>query len=167
MTGIAHTIIAYLLSVWFTECRYDNPLFDAFVAAGQQAGYAFTPDLNGYRQEGFGPMHMTVRQNGARASASECYLYGAPGGESGAEAGGAGSGREVAAQRPNLDVRTGCRITRVLIEEGGEGGTGEWQPAGSMNNLQQCEEPYYLRPFIRRTTYLPSLLGSAAYPRAD
>jgi choline dehydrogenase len=28
----------------------DNPLFDAWIAAGEEAGYPATPDMNGYRQ---------------------------------------------------------------------------------------------------------------------
>ncbi len=31
----------------------ENPLFDAFFAAVQEAGYPLTDDVNGYRQEGF------------------------------------------------------------------------------------------------------------------
>lgn len=31
-----------------------NPLHNAFIEAGQQAGYPFTDDMNGYQQEGFG-----------------------------------------------------------------------------------------------------------------
>ncbi len=50
-----------------------NPLYQAFINAGEDAGYPTTDDYNGYRQEGFGPMHMTVR-NGVRASTSNAYL---------------------------------------------------------------------------------------------
>ena len=50
-----------------------NPLFDAFIEAGRQAGYPLTADMNGYRQEGFGPMDMTVRA-GRRWSAARAYL---------------------------------------------------------------------------------------------
>ncbi|WP_163835896.1 choline dehydrogenase [Spartinivicinus ruber] len=50
-----------------------NPLYQAFIDAGEQAGYPTTDDYNGYRQEGFGPMHMTV-DNGVRASTSNAYL---------------------------------------------------------------------------------------------
>ncbi len=32
----------------------ENPLHDAFIQAGVQAGYPFTDDMNGYQQEGFG-----------------------------------------------------------------------------------------------------------------
>jgi len=42
-----------------------NPLYGAFVRAGEEAGYIRTSDSNGYMQEGFGPMHMTVK-NGVR-----------------------------------------------------------------------------------------------------
>src|SRR5471032_3382237 len=43
----------------------NNPLFAAMVEAGVQAGYPRTDDLNGYSQEGFGPMARTVPQRAA------------------------------------------------------------------------------------------------------
>ena len=51
----------------------DNPLHDAFVSAGAQAGYPVTEDYNGEQQEGFGPMEMTVYK-GQRWSAANAYL---------------------------------------------------------------------------------------------
>lgn len=50
-----------------------NPLFDAFVQAGKQAGYPTTDDYNGAQQEGFGPMEQTVF-HGRRWSAANAYL---------------------------------------------------------------------------------------------
>jgi choline dehydrogenase len=50
-----------------------NPLYRAFIDAGIEAGYPETEDYNGLHQEGFGPMHMTVR-DGVRESASRAYL---------------------------------------------------------------------------------------------
>jgi choline dehydrogenase len=50
-----------------------NPLFEAFVEAGKQAGYQATDDYNGQQQEGFGPMEQTV-YNGRRWSAANAYL---------------------------------------------------------------------------------------------
>ncbi|MFK7870695.1 MAG: choline dehydrogenase [Roseobacter sp.] len=50
-----------------------NPLYHAFVAAGQQAGYTATGDYNGEQQEGFGPMEQTVWR-GRRWSAANAYL---------------------------------------------------------------------------------------------
>ncbi|MEH0759421.1 choline dehydrogenase [Vibrio sp. 16] len=50
-----------------------NPLYQAFIDAGKEAGYPETKDYNGYQQEGFGPMHMTV-DKGVRASTSNAYL---------------------------------------------------------------------------------------------
>lgn len=50
-----------------------NPLYHAFIEAGVDAGYGRTEDYNGYRQEGFGAMHMTVA-NGVRASTANAYL---------------------------------------------------------------------------------------------
>jgi choline dehydrogenase len=50
-----------------------NPLFDAFVRAGVEAGYGATDDYNGWRQEGFGAMEATIWQ-GRRWSAASAYL---------------------------------------------------------------------------------------------
>ncbi len=51
----------------------ENPLHEAFVEAGRQAGYETTGDYNGEKQEGFGPMDQTVWQ-GRRWSAANAYL---------------------------------------------------------------------------------------------
>lgn len=45
----------------------------AFLAAGAEAGYGLSDDLNGYRQEAFGPVDRTTR-NGRRWSTSRGYL---------------------------------------------------------------------------------------------
>ncbi|MGB0267727.1 MAG: choline dehydrogenase, partial [Pseudomonadales bacterium] len=82
--------------------RMENPLYKAFIEAGVQAGYGRTEDYNGYRQEGFGPMHMTVR-NGERCSTDLAYLAPAKG-------------------RPNLTIETRAVVERVLLE--GERATG-------------------------------------------
>ena len=50
-----------------------NPLFDAFIEAGRQAGYPVTRDYNGRAQEGFGPMEATIWR-GQRWSAANAYL---------------------------------------------------------------------------------------------
>lgn len=50
-----------------------NPLFQAFFDAAVEAGYNRTPDVNGYRQEGFGPFDKHVYK-GRRFSASRAYL---------------------------------------------------------------------------------------------
>ncbi|MFN3823653.1 MAG: choline dehydrogenase [Pseudorhodobacter sp.] len=50
-----------------------NPLFDAFIEAGRQAGYPVTDDYNGAAQEGFGPMEATIWK-GRRWSAANAYL---------------------------------------------------------------------------------------------
>jgi choline dehydrogenase len=73
-----------------------NPLYRAFIEAGQQAGYMKTDDYNGRQQEGFGPMHMTVK-NGVRWSAANAYL-------------------KPALHRPNLQVITGALSQRILLE---------------------------------------------------
>ena len=50
-----------------------NPLFTAFFAACQEAGYQLTKDVNGYRQEGFAPFDRNIHR-GRRLSAAQAYL---------------------------------------------------------------------------------------------
>jgi len=76
--------------------QMQNPLYQAFVDAGVDAGYLSTGDYNGSQQEGFGAMHMTVK-DGRRASTSNAYL------------------RPVM-QRPNLTVITHALVHKVLLE---------------------------------------------------
>ena len=73
-----------------------NPLYRAFIEAGAQAGYMKTDDYNGRQQEGFGPMHMTVK-NGVRWSTANAYL-------------------KPALQRPNLKVITGALSQRIVLD---------------------------------------------------
>ncbi len=73
-----------------------NPLYQAFIDAGKEAGYPETVDYNGYQQEGFGPMHMTV-DKGVRASTSNAYL-------------------RRALKRPNLTLIKGVVVHRVLLK---------------------------------------------------
>ncbi|MEO1422571.1 MAG: choline dehydrogenase [Pseudomonadota bacterium] len=56
-----------------TRGTRENPLTQAFVEAGRQAGYPVTGDYNGQQQEGFGPFDMTVWK-GQRWSAAAAYL---------------------------------------------------------------------------------------------
>ena len=51
-----------------------NPLFTAFFAACQEAGYQLTDDVNGYRQEGFAPFDRNIHR-GRRLSAARAYLH--------------------------------------------------------------------------------------------
>ncbi|MDF2369289.1 MAG: choline dehydrogenase [Rhizobiaceae bacterium] len=51
----------------------NNPLYESFIKAGQQAGFEVTQDYNGEKQEGFGPMEQTIHR-GRRWSAANAYL---------------------------------------------------------------------------------------------
>jgi choline dehydrogenase len=74
-----------------------NPLYQAFIDAGKDAGYPETKDYNGYQQEGFGAMHMTV-DKGVRASTSNAYL-------------------RRALKRSNLTLIKGVVVRKVLLEQ--------------------------------------------------
>lgn len=75
-----------------------NPLFEAMIEAGVQAGYPRTDDLNGYQQEGFGPMDRFVTPNGRRASTARGYL-------------------DRAKPRSNITILTGA-LTDVILFDG-------------------------------------------------
>ena len=51
-----------------------NPLYDAFIQAGVEAGYLRTQDVNGYQQDGFGPTSMSVGDL-RRCSTARGYLH--------------------------------------------------------------------------------------------
>ncbi|MET0815928.1 MAG: choline dehydrogenase [Solirubrobacteraceae bacterium] len=51
-----------------------GPLYEAFFAAVQEAGYPLTDDVNGYRQEGFAAFDRNVHR-GRRLSAARAYLH--------------------------------------------------------------------------------------------
>ena len=58
-----------------SEGSFENPLYQAFVDAGVEAGYKSSSDLNGYQQEGFGRLPMTVNPKaGMRWSTASAYL---------------------------------------------------------------------------------------------
>ena len=73
-----------------------NPLHAAWLAAAVQAGYPQSADVNGFQQEGFGRMDMTVG-DGRRCSAANAYL-------------------RPAMHRPNLHVLTHALATRILFD---------------------------------------------------
>ncbi len=73
-----------------------NPLFGAFFEAAQQAGYALTEDVNGYRQEGFGRFDRNIHR-ARRLSASRAYLH-------------------PVRDRRNLSVRTNTFVSRLLFD---------------------------------------------------
>jgi len=80
-----------------TPKQGNNELFHAMVEAGVQAGYPRTDDLNGYQQEGFGPMDRTVTPQGRRSSTARGYL-------------------DMAKGRPNLTILTHATTNKILFQ---------------------------------------------------
>ena len=80
-----------------TRGKRANPLYQAFVDAGAQAGFELTSDYNGEKQEGFGPMEQTVWR-GRRWSTANAYL-------------------RPALKRQNCKLAN-CFARKVIIEEG-------------------------------------------------
>lgn len=96
-----------------------NPLYKAFIGAGQDAGYPKTSDYNGKQQEGFGPMHMTVG-NGVRSSTSNAYI-------------------KPAKNRPNLTILSGVLVQRVLLKNKVARGV-EYKVNGKTKKLNATKE---------------------------
>lgn len=98
----------------------NNELFAAMIEAGVQAGYGRTEDLNGYKQEGFGPMDRTVTPRGRRASTARGYLDRARG-------------------RPNLTILTHALADRILFS--GKRATGlRWLRRGEAQQARARRE---------------------------
>jgi len=96
----------------------DGPLFQSFFAAAEEAGYIRTDDVNGFRQEGFGPFDRNISR-GRRLSAAGAYL-------------------RPAMRRPNLVVRTRALTHRVLFA--GSRATGvEYEAAGRLHRVEAGE----------------------------
>jgi choline dehydrogenase len=73
-----------------------HELADAFIRAGEEAGYQRNIDFNGETQDGFGYNQVSI-QNGRRCSTAVAYLRPAEG-------------------RKNLNIVTGALASRVLFE---------------------------------------------------
>ncbi|SDL99899.1 choline dehydrogenase [Modicisalibacter muralis] len=96
-----------------------DPLSQAFIAAGEQAGYGLSDDVNGYRQEGFGRVDRTTFE-GRRWSTARGYLA-------------------AARQRDNVTVVTDALSHRVLFE--GRRAVGiEYAHAGSIRRATARRE---------------------------
>ncbi|MCB1379386.1 MAG: choline dehydrogenase [Alphaproteobacteria bacterium] len=74
-------------------CKAENPLYHAFLNAGQQMGLEHVADHNGFKQEG---VHITQRNvgDGIRYNTFYAYIHKQP-------------------RRPNLDVLTGARVLKI------------------------------------------------------
>jgi len=78
------------------DLRCPNPLAERFIQAGVQAGLPLNLDFNGPSQEGVG-WYQATHRNGERCSTAKAYLGPALG-------------------RPNLQVITGARVTRIVLD---------------------------------------------------
>ncbi|WP_347555509.1 choline dehydrogenase [Robbsia sp. KACC 23696] len=101
-----------------------SPLFDAMVEAGVQAGYPKTDDLNGFQQEGFGPMDRSVTPTGRRSSTARGYL-------------------DPARNRPNLDIVTHA-LTDVIVFDGTRAEGVKWY----VGNARQAHMAYARREVL-------------------
>ena len=99
--------------------RATSSLMEAFLKATQEAGYPHTEDMNGYQQEGFGPMDRTTL-NGVRHSTARAYLH-------------------PISNRSNLKISTYSEATRLLIDKNRVFGV-QYNRSGEMNEVRVNKE---------------------------
>jgi 4-pyridoxate dehydrogenase len=117
--------------------NYDDPLVEAYFAAGQSAGYPVTDDYNGANPEGFGRLQMTIR-SGRRCSAATAYL-------------------RPALVRANLDVSVGALVTRIIFE--GSRARGIEYLQNGERTLVQAESEVLLAAGVINSPHLLMLSG--------
>ncbi|MFT4941136.1 MAG: choline dehydrogenase [Paraglaciecola sp.] len=81
-----------------SQAGMENPLHQAWLKAGEEAGVGLTDNQNGFCQEGVAPMDMTIK-DGERASSSKAFLKPAMG-------------------RSNLKVITKATVSKIEIIDG-------------------------------------------------
>lgn len=96
-----------------SDLRNDHPYCAAWLEAGVQAGYPTSDDFNGARDQGLGTYQLTLRGRW-RCDAATAFL-------------------QPVLNRPNLTVRTGAHVTRVIIE-GGRATAVEWVEDGQRHS---------------------------------
>lgn len=102
-----------------SDLRIRNPLSEAFIKAGKQAGHHYSIDFNGESQDGVGFYQVTQR-NGQRCSSAVAYL-------------------RPAESRPNLTVITGALTTRILMD--GDRAVGvEYREQGEVKSVKASRE---------------------------
>ena len=84
--------------LWVSDQHWANPTSHAFVGSAAALQLPTNRDFNGERQDGFGIYQVTQRE-GERWSAARAYV-------------------EPLRGRPNLDIRTGTLVERLVIEDG-------------------------------------------------
>jgi choline dehydrogenase-like flavoprotein len=81
-----------------SDLAYQSPLSKLFVAAARECGLAANEDFNGPQQDGSG-FYQVTQKDGSRCSAADAYL-------------------RPAMTRPNLEVLTDARVTKIVVEGG-------------------------------------------------
>ncbi|MDI1361682.1 choline dehydrogenase [Methylotenera sp.] len=122
----------------------NNVLYSAMVEAGVQAGYPRTEDLNGYQQEGFGPMDRTTTPQGRRSSTARGYL-------------------DQTIDRKNLTIITHALTDRILFTGKRATGVvylhdGKPQQANAKREVLLCAGAIASPPILQRSGVGPAAL---------
>jgi choline dehydrogenase len=121
-----------------SNLRNDHPYCAAWLQAGSQAGFAQSDDFNGEHDEGLGTYQLTL---GGRWRCDAATAFLAP-----------------VRQRSNLQVRSGVRVTRVLVEQGRAVGV-EWLDAHGQVQSARADAEVILAAGALQTPQLLQLSG--------
>ena len=80
-----------------TKGNMQNPLYEAFLEAGETSGQGTSDDLNGHKPEGLARLDRTASPDGRRCSSADAHLMPALG-------------------RDNLELTTGATVSRLLLD---------------------------------------------------
>lgn len=114
-----------------------SPLYDAVIAAAQQAGLKVTSDFNGAQQEGFGRYDCNI-WGGRRSAPATTYLANPP---------------------ANLEIRVNGRTTRILIEKGRAVGVEYASGKGAEKTVVRAEREVILCAGVIQSPHILQLSG--------
>ena len=120
-----------------TENKYPDPLLQAWLQAGQAAGFDITTDYNGSQNEGLG-IHQSTTLNGRRHSAAHAYL-------------------RPAMKRPNLTVITKALAHRIIFR--GTKAIGVEYSVGNSTTIARADEEVILSGGVINSPQLLMLSG--------
>lgn len=128
-----------------SDLRNDHPYCEAWLRAGEEAGFSRTKDFNGEKDDGLGPYQLTISGHW-RCSAATAFLH-------------------PVRHRPNLTVLSGVHVRRVLFD-GDEACGVEWIENGALHSARAERETLLAAGALQSPQLLLlSGIGDAAHLR--
>jgi choline dehydrogenase len=114
-----------------------NPLYDAVIEAGRQAGFKVTDDFNGAQQEGFGRFDNNI-WGGRRSAPGNTFLARPP---------------------ANLEIRVNAHTTRIVVENGRAAGVEFARGPGAPKEIVRASREVILCAGVIQSPHILQLSG--------